>query len=80
MAPSNLRIRPLTIVLVVVAVVLIVIGIVYLTRSAADLPSFFPGHDPHDTKTHTKHGLAALALAVIALVGAWLTTAPEKAT
>jgi hypothetical protein len=79
MAVSNIRIRPLTIVLIVVAVVLIVIGIVYLTRSAADLPSFFPGHDPKDTATHTKHGLAALALAVVALVGAWLTTAPEKA-
>jgi amino acid permease len=79
MATTNVRIRPLTIILVVVAVVLVAIGIVYLTKTAADLPSFFPGHTAHDTEHHTKHGLAAIGLAVVALIGAWLTTAPEKA-
>jgi len=77
---SNIRIRPLTIVLVVLAVIFIAAGVVYFTKTAADLPSFFPGHDAHSTTHHTKHGIAMIGLAVIALVGAWFTTAPEKPT
>jgi len=75
---SNIKIRPLTIVLVVVAILCVVAGIVYFTDTAAKLPSFFPGHAAHSTKHHIKHGLAAIAVAIAALAGAWLTTAPER--
>jgi hypothetical protein len=73
----KVKIRPLTIGLIVLAAVLVLIGIIYLTRTAADLPAFFPGHAAHSTRHHVKHGIAALTLAVLALVGAWVSTAPE---
>jgi hypothetical protein len=77
---TNFRIRPLTIVLVVVAAGLIAIGIVYLTTTAGHLPSLFPGHAAHSSHYHVKHALAAFSLAVVALIGAWFTTAPDKST
>lgn len=75
---SNIRIRPLTIALAILAVVLIIAGVVYLTKTAGDLPAFFPGHAAHSTKHHYKHGIAMFVLALLALGGAWFTTAPER--
>jgi hypothetical protein len=76
---ANIKIKPLTIVLALLGVVLIVVGIVYVSRSAGELPSFFPGHEAGSTHKHIKHGLAAFALGIVAFVGAWLTTAPRRA-
>jgi hypothetical protein len=42
------------------------------------LPSFFPGHAAHNTKIHLKHGIAALAVGVITLIGAWFTTGRKR--
>jgi amino acid permease len=78
MASSNMRIRALTIALLVLALVLIVIGIVYLVTTANGLPSFFPGHHKGSNHHHVKHGILAIGLGVVALVGAWLTTAPDR--
>jgi hypothetical protein len=75
---SNIRVRPLTIVLIVLAGIFVVAGVVYFTRGASDLPSFFPGHAAHSTRHHVKHGIAMFGLAVLALIGAWFTTAPER--
>ncbi len=72
--------RPLTWALIALAVVLVVVAIVYFTTTAANLPAFFPGHQAGDSKTHTKHGLAMLGLAVLALIGAWFTTSPDKSS
>ena len=72
--------RPLTWLLIAVAIVFVVIAVVYFVTAANQLPSFFPGHTAHATKHHTKHGLAALGVAVLALIGAWFTTAPARAT
>jgi hypothetical protein len=69
--------RPVTWLLIGVAIVLFVIAIFYFTSTAANLPSFFPGHSASSNK-HIKHGLAALLLAFAALAGAWFTTAPKK--
>ncbi|MBV8979611.1 MAG: hypothetical protein JO086_01805 [Acidimicrobiia bacterium] len=76
----RIQMRPLTWLLIAVAIVFVVIAIVYLVTAANALPSFFPGHSAHATKHHTKHGLAALAVAAVALIGAWFTTAPARAT
>ena len=76
----RLRITALTIVAIAAAVVLVVIGIIYFTTAAKDLPAFFPGHAARDTHHHVKHGIAAFTLAVAALLGAWFTTAPERPT
>ena len=75
---SKLRIRPLTIVLIVVAAIFVVAGIVYFVRPANDLPSFMPGHATGSTKHHVKHGIAMFAVAAVALIGAWFTTAPDR--
>jgi hypothetical protein len=72
--------RPLTWLLVAVAIVFAVLAVVYFVTPANQLPSFFPGHQAGLTKHHTKHGLAALGIAVVALIGAWFTTAPSRAT
>jgi hypothetical protein len=77
---KNIKIRPVTVLLVVLAAVLVVVGVVYMTSTAGHLPAFFPGHAAHSTHHHTKHGLAAFGLAVLLLIGAWLTTGPEHST
>src|SRR5438128_2101422 len=68
--PTSFRVRPLTIVLVLVALALVAVAVVYFTKSAADLPSYMPGHQAHVTRHHTKHGIAMLGLAVLAGIGA----------
>jgi amino acid permease len=77
---ANIKIRPLTIGLLVLAAVLIVVGVIYMTNTAANLPAFFPGHLAHSPHHHTKHGLAAFTLAIVVLIAAWFTTSPERPT
>ena len=76
---STVKIRPLTVLLFVATVVLAVIGFLYFTKTAANLPAFLPGHLAHSTHKHVKHGMVAVTLAVVALVGAWVSTAPARA-
>jgi hypothetical protein len=75
---QRIQIKPLTIALVVLAALFVVAGFVYFTTDAKSLPSFFPGHDAHLATKHIKHGLAMITLAVVTLIGAWFTTAPDK--
>ena len=72
----GIKIRPLTIVLIVVAVLFVILAAVYFTTAANKLPSLLPGHDAHATRHHTKHGIAMIALAAVSLIGAWFTTSP----
>lgn len=73
---SNIKFRPLTAVCLVLAVVFVVIGIVYFTSTASALPSFLPGHQAGSSHHHTKHGVAMIGLAFLAVIGAWFTTGP----
>ena len=75
----SVRFRPLTGLMIILAVALVVIGVVYMTTTANNLPSFFPGHLKGSIHHHVKHGIAAFALAAVALIGAWFTTAPAAA-
>jgi hypothetical protein len=75
---SNIRIRPLTVVLIGLGVACVIAAIVYFTTSAANLPSFFPGHQARVTRHHTKHGLALLGVAVVLWIAAWFTTSPGQ--
>jgi amino acid permease len=72
--------KPLIAVCGVLAVVFVIVGVVYFTKTAADLPSFFPGHDAHSTKHHVKHGIAMVGLAILSLVGAWMLSGPQQAS
>jgi cytochrome b561 len=72
------QLRPLTWLLLAVAVVFVVLAAVYFVTAADQLPSVLPGHQAHVTRHHTKHGIAMLGLAVLALVGAWFSSAPAR--
>mgnify|MGYP001792868108 CR=1 FL=1 len=74
----RLQFRMTTALLLVVAAACIVVALVYFSKTADGLPSFFPGHKAGSTRHHTKHGIAFIGLAALALVGAWFTTAPPK--
>ena len=79
---SNLRI--LMIPAVLVGVLLIVVGIVYFAQPAHSLPSFFPGHvsagSSEANHHHTKHGIAALVVALACFAFAWFQTGPKAGT
>jgi len=61
-------------VLVVGGLLLLVVAVVYFTQPASSLPPFLPGSDPTLARHHTTHALAALALGVVCLIGAWMTS------
>jgi hypothetical protein len=64
--------------LVVLAVLLIVVGAIYFADTAGKLPSFFPGHQAGSAHKHTKHGIAAIVVAVLALAGAWMAAGKKR--
>jgi hypothetical protein len=70
----------LCVVLVVVGVALAVLGIIYLTVAAPDLPSFIPGHvaEARRKRTYNKRGILALVLAAVAFVLAYLAARSDK--
>ena len=60
--------------LIVLGMLFAVVGVVYLAKTAAQLPSFFPGHQAGSAHHHSKHALVAFALAVVSWAGAWFST------
>ena len=60
--------------LIVLGLLFAVVGVVYLAKTAAQLPSFFPGHQVGSAHHHTTHALVAFALAVLSWAGAWFAT------
>ncbi len=56
----------------VVALVFVALAVVYFTSAAQDLPAFLPGHQAGLTRHHTKHGIAMLGLAVLAVIAGWM--------
>lgn len=67
-----------TIVLTIVGIAVAVVAVLYFAKTAADLPSFFPGHSAGSTVHHTKHGIAAALVALALLAGAWLSGGQKK--
>ena len=67
-----------TVGLVLLAILLVVVGVVYVSKSAGSLPSFFPGHVAKSAADaghhHSKHGIVAFIVAALCLAGAWMTT------
>ena len=60
--------------LIVLGLLFAVVGVVYLARTATQLPSFFPGHQAGSAHHHAKHALVAFALAIVSWAGAWFST------
>lgn len=79
-ATSSTRNYPawLTALLALIGLLLIVVAIVYFADTAGHLPSFFPGHQAGSTHHHTKHGIAALVVGLVAIAGAWMSSGRTK--
>jgi hypothetical protein len=72
--------REVTYTLIGLGVLFAVVGVIYLTHTAGHLPAFFPGHTAGSPHKHLKHGLAALGVAVVSWIGAWLSTGHRRKT
>ena len=83
-APMNSNLRKLVIPAVLVGVALIVVAVIYFTQPEHSLPSFFPGHasasDPEANHHHSKHGIAALVVALACFAFAWFQTGPKTSS
>jgi Na+/H+ antiporter NhaD/arsenite permease-like protein len=79
----NGNLRKLVVPAVIVGVLMIVIAVVYFVTPAHSLPSFFPGHtsatNAEANHHHTKHGIAALVVALACFAFAWFQTGPKSA-
>ena len=77
----NSNLRKLILPAVVVGIVLIVVAVVYFVEPEHSLPSFFPGHasatSAEANHHHTKHGIAALVVALACFAFAWFQTGPK---
>ncbi len=77
----NSNLRKLILPAVLLGVLLIVVAGVYFADSAHSLPSFFPGHVSASSSEanhhHTKHGIAALVVALACFAFAWFQTGPK---
>jgi len=60
--------------LIALGVIFAALGVLYLAKTAGQLPAFLPGHQAGSAHHHTKHALAAFALAIVSWAGAWFTT------
>jgi len=77
----NGNLRKLVVPAVVIGVLLIVVAVVYFVTPEHSLPSFFPGHSSATSAEanhhHTKHGIAALVVALACFAFAWFATGPR---
>ena len=80
----NTNLRKLIIPAAILGIVLVVVAIIYFVEPAHSLPSFFPGHvsatGTEPNHHHTKHGIAALVVAVACFAFAWFQTGPKAAS
>ena len=69
--PPMRRLSPLSWLLIVIGVVALVVGIIYLTITAPNLPGFIPGHVDHvrHARHYTKRGIAGIVVAAAAFIG-----------
>jgi Na+/H+ antiporter NhaD/arsenite permease-like protein len=77
----NVNLRRLAVPVAILGVLMIVVAIIYFAQPQHSLPSFFPGHssatDPEANHHHSKHGIAALVVALACFAFAWFQTGPK---
>ncbi len=77
----NSNLRKLILPAVLLGVLLIVVAVIYFVEPAHSLPSFFPGHVSATSAEaghhHSKHGIAALVVALALFAFAWFQTGPK---
>jgi uncharacterized membrane protein HdeD (DUF308 family) len=78
---SATTLRKLIIPAVVLGVVLVIVAIIYFVTPAHSLPGFFPGHvstaSAEANHHHTKHGIAAIVVALACFAFAWFQSGPK---
>ena len=62
----------------VIGLLFLIVAVIYFLEPASALPAFLPGHEAGVDKPHTKHGILALALAVISFLVAWFQSGPKQ--
>jgi len=81
---SAATLRRLVIPAVILGVVLLVVAVIYFVTPEHSLPSFFPGHtsvgEAEANHHHTKHGIAALVVALACFAFAWFQTGPKTSS
>jgi Na+/H+ antiporter NhaD/arsenite permease-like protein len=77
----NPSFRKLMLPAVILGILLIVVAVIYFVQPEHSLPSFFPGHSSAGSAEanhhHTKHGIAALVVALALFAFAWFQTGPK---
>jgi len=66
------------VVLIILAIISVAVAVIYFTKSAGNLPTFFPGYLKDSAHKHIKHGLAFISLAVVLLIGAWMVSGNKE--
>jgi Na+/H+ antiporter NhaD/arsenite permease-like protein len=83
-AIMSTNMRKLILPAVVLGVVLIVVAVIYFVQPEHSLPSFFPGHSSATSAEashhHTKHGIAAIVVALACFAFAWFATGPKASS
>ncbi len=78
---SSSNLRRLVVPAVIVGIVLLVVAVIYFVTPEHSLPSFFPGHasagSAEANHHHTKHGIAAVVVALACFAFAWFQTGPQ---
>jgi uncharacterized membrane protein HdeD (DUF308 family) len=78
---SATTLRKLIIPAVALGALLVIVAIVYFVEPAHSLPSFFPGHVSASSSEaghhHTKHGIAAIVVALACFAFAWFQSGPK---
>jgi hypothetical protein len=66
---------------VLLGLLLVVVAVIYFVQPEHSLPSFFPGHasvgSAEANHHHTKHGIAALVVALACFAFAWFQSGPR---
>jgi len=65
-------VRPLIILLMLVALVALLVGLFYFTTPADKIPSWLPGRVATSTAHHVRRATAAIVVAVLCAIAAWL--------
>ncbi len=75
------RLTPLTLLFAALGLIAVVVGVIYLTTKATDLPSFFPGHLAHAAHPgkYTKRAAASFAAAVVFFIVSLLAFRYDRA-
>jgi Na+/H+ antiporter NhaD/arsenite permease-like protein len=80
----NTNLRRLILPAVILGVALLVVAVIYFVEPEHSLPSFFPGHSSASAAEanhhHTKHGIAALVVALALFAFAWFQSGPKASS